>query len=118
VVTVAPSLSLIDAADEQFARIRDRIQEMLRELSKRAGLGAVETEVVPARFAARELQRITEAATTGLIVVGSTTRGPLGRLLLGGVGSGCWRVRPVLWRSRRTGTVTDARRAWRGWASA
>jgi nucleotide-binding universal stress UspA family protein len=42
--------------------------------------------VIPGAFAARELQRITERPDAGLIVVGSTTRGPVGRLLIGGVG--------------------------------
>ena len=69
-----------------MVRLRDEAHETLAGLAAEMGLAGAEAEVIAGNFAARELQHITERADTGLIVVGSTTRGPVGRLLVGGVG--------------------------------
>ena len=87
VVSVFPYVPLADPGDAQLVRVRDDARRILSELAAEADLADAETEVVPGNFAARELQHITERPVTGLIVVGSTTRGPVGRLLVGGVGA-------------------------------
>jgi nucleotide-binding universal stress UspA family protein len=58
----------------------------LRELADSAAFDVADVEVIPGEIVARELQTVTERDTTGVLVVGSTRRGPVGRLLLGGVG--------------------------------
>jgi nucleotide-binding universal stress UspA family protein len=86
VVSVVSYLPLLDPGGRDLARLLEEWRRELAELAREAGLGEATVEPVPGNFAARELQRITERSETGLIVVGSTTRGPLGRLLVGGVG--------------------------------
>lgn len=85
VVSVFPYDPLSDPEGEELARIRSEARAILHELAGQVGLDA-ETEVIASRWAARELQHITERESTGILVVGSTGRGPLGRLLPGGVG--------------------------------
>jgi nucleotide-binding universal stress UspA family protein len=85
-VTVFPYALLEHAADPHLVRLRDDAERTLGELARERGLTAAAAEVIPARFAARELQHVSERAETGLVVVGSTTRGAVGRLLIGGVG--------------------------------
>jgi nucleotide-binding universal stress UspA family protein len=86
VVSIVPYLPLADPEDPELVRARDDSARTLSELAAQIGLEDAEVEVRPGNFAARELQHITERPETGLIVVGSTTRGPLGRLVIGGVG--------------------------------
>jgi nucleotide-binding universal stress UspA family protein len=85
-VTVFPYFPLQDTGSAEMTRVRDEARSALVELARSEALDAAEAQVVPGNSAARELQRVTEQPTTGLIVVGSTTRGPVGRLLIGGVG--------------------------------
>jgi nucleotide-binding universal stress UspA family protein len=67
----------------------------LLELAEAEGLEPAEARVIAGNRAARELQRVTEEPDTGLMVIGSTTRGAVGRLLIGGIaerlltGAGC-----------------------------
>ena len=85
-VTVFAHHPLHDPADPELARVRGDARDTLPELARAEGLGSADARVIPGNFAARELQRVTEEPETGLIVVGSTTRGPIGRLLIGGIG--------------------------------
>ena len=85
-LTVFPHFPLRDAGASEMTRVRDEARSTLLELARSEGLDAVEAQVIPGNAPARELQRVTEQAATGLIVVGSTTRGPMGRLLIGGIG--------------------------------
>ena len=66
--------------------LRDEARATLLELASSEGLDVAQALVIAGNFAGRELHRLTEQPTTGLIVVGSTTRGPIGRLLVGGIG--------------------------------
>ena len=85
-VTVFAHHPLRDREDPELVSARADARETLLELARAEGLEHAEARVIPGIFAARELQRVTEEPETGLIVVGSTTRGPVGRLLIGGVG--------------------------------
>jgi nucleotide-binding universal stress UspA family protein len=85
-VSIFPYVSLGDRDDAELVRVGNDARRILSELAAETGLADADTEVIPGDVAARELQRITERPDTGLIVVGSTTRGPVGRLLIGGVG--------------------------------
>lgn len=85
-VTVFAHHPLHDPEDPELVSARTDARETLLELARAEGLPHAEARVIAGNFAARELQRVTEEPETGLIVVGSTTRGPVGRLLIGGVG--------------------------------
>ena len=85
-VTVFPYHPLQDAEDPELVSLRVEARDTLLELGGAEGLEIADARVIPGNFAARELQRVTEQPETGLIVVGSTTRGRVGRLLVGGVG--------------------------------
>jgi len=84
--SVFPYHPLADPTGEELARVREEARAILRELADEAGVDVADAQVVASNLAARELQRVTEQETTGLIVVGSTSRGAVGRLLVGGVG--------------------------------
>ena len=86
-VTVFPYAQLFARADDpELVRLREESAETLSALGREVGFEHATAEVVAGNFAGRELQHITERPDTGLIVVGSTTRGPIGRLLIGGIG--------------------------------
>jgi nucleotide-binding universal stress UspA family protein len=86
-VTVFPYVPVIDDPDApELVQVRAEARETLTELGREMALEHASVEVIAGSFAARELQHITERDDTGLIVLGSTTRGPIGRLLIGGVG--------------------------------
>lgn len=85
-VTVFAHHPLHDPDDPELISLRADARETLLELARAEGLEIAEARVIPGNFAARELQRLTEQPDSELIVVGSTTRGPFGRLLVGGVG--------------------------------
>lgn len=85
-VTVFGHHPLHAPEDPELVGVRDEARDTLLELARADGLENAAARVIPGNFAARELQRVTEEPETGLIVVGSTTRGPIGRLLVGGVG--------------------------------
>jgi nucleotide-binding universal stress UspA family protein len=85
-VTVFPYPPLTDPEGEERTRLRDEARQILVELAEAAGAEPADVEVIPANLAARELQRVTEQDTTGLLVLGSTGRGPIRRLLPGTVG--------------------------------
>jgi nucleotide-binding universal stress UspA family protein len=85
-VTVFPYGALADPLLPELTGLREDAAETLSALGREVGVENADVEVIPGNFAARELQHVTERAETGLIVVGSTTRGPIGRLLVGGVG--------------------------------
>jgi nucleotide-binding universal stress UspA family protein len=85
-VTVFAYFPLDDADSPELVGLRADARETLLELAGAEGLEVADAEVIAGNFAARELQRVTERPDTGIIVVGSTTRGPVGRLLVGGVG--------------------------------
>jgi nucleotide-binding universal stress UspA family protein len=86
VVSVFHYVALLDPAGRELPRLVADGEKTLAGLAGQAGLQDAAVEAVPGAFAARELQRISERPDCGAIVVGSTTRGPLGRLLVGGVG--------------------------------
>jgi nucleotide-binding universal stress UspA family protein len=77
---------LEDPAAEEPRRVRNEARDILLELGEAAGVTAAEVQVVASNQVARELHRVTEQDTTGLMVLGSTSRGPLGRLLPGSMG--------------------------------
>ncbi len=86
-VTVFPYAPLVGQPDHpESVRVREQAGETLSGLGREMGLEDATVEVIAGHFAERELQHVTERADTGLIVVGSTTRGPIGRLVVGGVG--------------------------------
>jgi nucleotide-binding universal stress UspA family protein len=86
-VTVFPYTPLFARADDhELARLREDAAATLSALGRENGIEDATAEVIAGNFARRELQHITERPDTGLIVVGSSTRGPIGRLLIGGVG--------------------------------
>lgn len=85
-MSVFPYDPLSDPADDSYTRAREEARSILVELGEKAGLVAPDAQVIAGHFAARELQRVSEQQPTGVIVLGSTHRGPVGRLLPGGVG--------------------------------
>src|SRR6476661_1249094 len=85
-VSVFPHTPLADPDDAERVRARDDAKAALLALGRDAGLREPAAEVIAGNFAARELQHVSERPETALIVVGSTTRGAVGRLLIGGVG--------------------------------
>jgi nucleotide-binding universal stress UspA family protein len=85
-MSVFPHDPLADPADAMYTRAREEALSILVELGEQAGLVAPDAQVIAGNFAARELQRVSEQQATGVIVLGSTHRGPVGRLLPGGVG--------------------------------
>ncbi len=85
-VSVFAYLPLADPADEELTRVREGARTILRELANTSGLEAADIEVIPGNWPARELQRLSEQDDTGLLVVGSTHRGAVGRVLPGAVG--------------------------------
>lgn len=86
VVSVFPYFPLDDPSGEELTRLRDEGTAILRELAGTSGVDAATVQVIPGNFAARELQRLSERDDTGALVVGSTHRGPIGRVLPGSVG--------------------------------
>jgi nucleotide-binding universal stress UspA family protein len=85
-LTVFPYAPLADPAEPEMVRLRGEARETLLGLAAELGLDGAGAEVIPGRGAARELQHVSERPETGLVVVGSTTRGPVGRLVIGGDG--------------------------------
>jgi nucleotide-binding universal stress UspA family protein len=85
-VSVFPYDPLADPHGNELPRVREEAREILFELGEERRVDVADAHVVASNLAARELQSITERDTTGVIVVGSTSRGPVGRLLPGGVG--------------------------------
>lgn len=83
-LAVFPYDPFSDPDSGELREVRDEAHATLVELAAAEGLHA-EARVVAGNFAARELQRATEQPDAGVVVVGSTTRGPVGRLLPGGV---------------------------------
>jgi nucleotide-binding universal stress UspA family protein len=86
VVTVFPYLPLADPSGKELKDLREESRTILRELANASGLEAANVEVIPGNLPARELQRLSEQDETGLLVVGSTHRGAIGRVLPGAVG--------------------------------
>jgi nucleotide-binding universal stress UspA family protein len=86
VVTVFPYQPLADPSGAELTRARDEASMVLRELAEASGVDAAEVQVIPGNLVARELQRLSEREATDAIVVGSTHRGPLGRVFPGAVG--------------------------------
>jgi nucleotide-binding universal stress UspA family protein len=86
IVTVFPYDPLKGVDEPELVPLREEAERTLAELARATGLPDAAAEVIPGNFAARELQRVSEREDTGLLVVGSTTRGAIGRLLIGGVG--------------------------------
>ena len=85
-VSVFPYDPLADPRGTELARVRQEARAILLGLGEEAGVEVADADVVASNLAARELQSMTERDTTGAIVVGSTSRGPVGRVLPGGVG--------------------------------
>jgi nucleotide-binding universal stress UspA family protein len=85
-VTVFPYPTLADPRDEERVRVREEARQILLELAEAEGVESADVEVIPGNRTARELQRVTEREATGLLVIGSTGRGPIRRLLPGTVG--------------------------------
>ena len=84
-MSVFPYHPMSDPGSAELEGVREEARATLLELAQAEGLEIAEARVVAGNFAARELQHATEQPDAGLIVVGSTTRGPVGRLLPGGV---------------------------------
>src|SRR5215217_2961656 len=85
-VTVSPYDPLGSSEESELVALREESQAALLEFSQAAGLDGSEARVIRGQSAARELQQLSEERDTGVLDVGSTTRGTVGRLLLGGVG--------------------------------
>lgn len=84
-ISVFPYHPLADPGTRELEDVREEARAPTLELAQAEGLEAAEARVVAGNFAARELQHATEQPDAGLIAVGSTTRGPVGRLLPGGI---------------------------------
>jgi nucleotide-binding universal stress UspA family protein len=85
-VSVFPYDPLKSPEGEELAGVRAEARAILDELADQAGMNVANTEVIASNWAARELQHVTEKDETGIITLGSTGRGTVGRLLPGGVG--------------------------------
>ena len=85
-VSIFPYDPLADPHGNELPRVREEAREILLQLGDEQGVAVAEAQVVASNLAARELQSITERDTTRVIVVGSTSRGPVGRLFPGAVG--------------------------------
>ena len=85
-VTVFPYDPLRDPEGDELTRVRTEARTILADLAGQVAMGVADAEVIASNRAARELQHVTEQEATGIIVVGSTGRGPVGRLLPGAVG--------------------------------
>ena len=85
-VTVFPYDPLRDPEGDALTRVRAEARAILLELAAEVALDVADAEVIAANLAARELQHVSEEEPTAMIVVGSTGRGPVGRLLPGAVG--------------------------------
>jgi nucleotide-binding universal stress UspA family protein len=82
-LSVFPYHPLADPGGEELSRMRAEARTILLELGESAAVEVADVEVVPSNFVARELHRVTERETTGVLVLGSTSRGAAGRLLPG-----------------------------------
>jgi nucleotide-binding universal stress UspA family protein len=123
--SVLPDHAFADPGGERLQFMRRDADSSLRELAASVELDVAEVEVIPGNLPARELQAVTERDTTGVIVVGSTRRGPVGRISVGGVGHRLLMVLPrgtkleLAWASRQRPMVAAiACRSSRSWASA
>jgi nucleotide-binding universal stress UspA family protein len=85
-LSIFPYDPLADPAGEAPSRLREEARDILLKLGEAAGVKAAEIQVVASNQVARELHRVTEQDTTGVMVLGSTSRGPVGRLLPGAMG--------------------------------
>ena len=86
VVSVFPDFGLVDGPDDERRRtIRDQRSDLLELVRGLPGIGAVDVEVVSGRSPARLLQKMSEREDTALVVVGSTMRGALRRIVPGSV---------------------------------
>jgi nucleotide-binding universal stress UspA family protein len=85
-VTVFPYPTLASPHAEEREQLREEARQILLELAEAEGVEPADVEVIPGNLAARELQRVTEREATGVLVIGSTGRGPIRQLLPGTVG--------------------------------
>jgi nucleotide-binding universal stress UspA family protein len=85
-LTVFPYPSLADPTGEELVRVREEASGILYELGEAAGVKPADVQVIASNLVARELHRVTEHESTGVLVLGSTSRGRLGRLLPGTMG--------------------------------
>ena len=72
-----------DPTGSEPRRVREEGRGILLELGDSAGLEPVDAQVIASNLVGRELQRVTEQDTTGVVVLGSTGRGAVGRILPG-----------------------------------
>jgi nucleotide-binding universal stress UspA family protein len=86
IVSVFPYFPLADPSGEDLTRLRDEASTILRDLAEAGGVDPAAVEVIAGNVVPRELQAVSERDDTGAVVVGSTHRGPLGRVLPGSVG--------------------------------
>ena len=82
-VSVFPYHPLEDPTGSELSRVREEGRGILLELGESAGLEPIDTQVIASNLVGRELQRVTEQDTTGVVVLGSTGRGAVGRILPG-----------------------------------
>jgi nucleotide-binding universal stress UspA family protein len=81
--SVFPYDPLEDPAGEDLSRVREEARAILLELAESAAVEVADVQVVASNLVARELHRVTEQDATGVMVLGSTSRGAVGRLLPG-----------------------------------
>jgi len=85
-VTLASVFAHIPFETDDQRAAREEARRTLLELgATMEGVTVADARVVEARSPARALQRMTEEADAALIVIGSTTRGPVGRVVPGTV---------------------------------
>jgi nucleotide-binding universal stress UspA family protein len=80
----------MEPEDKFVQEARERTEAHLQDLAGQVeGASGADVRAVGAVSPARALQRLSEADDVGLVVIGSTTRGPLRRTLPGASPTGC-----------------------------
>ena len=86
-LTVFPYVPIIGEPEQpELVQVREEAGETLSDLGREMGLEDAPSRSSPGTSRRASCSTSPNEPDTGVIVVGSTTRGPIGRLLVGGVG--------------------------------
>jgi len=81
--TIRAPLVVVHTFDDGSSGSREEAERACRELMRTAAVEG-DLQLLPGGKSAKELHRLSEDDSTGLLVIGSTTKGRLGRLFAGG----------------------------------